>query len=92
MEDAQQMLSELCMHPLIEKKRYFLPFEGHTWEVDVFEGDNAGLIVAEIELEAEDEHFSLPEWVTEEVSHDPKYRNSNLITSPFSVWGKTATA
>jgi adenylate cyclase len=87
MEDAEQILSELCMRPLIEKRRYLIPFGGHTWELDIFEGDNAGLIIAEIELKAEDERFSLPEWATKEVSHDPRYRNSSLITSPFSEWG-----
>ena len=85
-DDAKEILSELCIHPLIEKKRYLIPFKGHTWEVDVFEGENSGLIIAEIELKEEAETFTLPEWVTQEVSYDPKYRNSNLIISPYSEW------
>ena len=88
-EDAQQILDELCAHPLIEKTRYLIPQGEHTWELDIFEGDNQGLIVAEIELESENEAFELPVWVTEDVSHDTRYRNSNLISHSFSSWDKT---
>jgi len=84
--DAEKMLQELCTSPLIEKKRYLVPYEGHTWELDIFEGDNAGLIVAEIELNTENEIFKKPSWVTKEVSFDPRYRNSSLITYPYSLW------
>jgi len=84
--DAQQMLEELCNSTVIIKKRYLIPYEGHTWEVDVFEGNNKGLIVAEIELSDENETFSKPDWITEEVSYDPRYRNSNLISYPYSSW------
>jgi adenylate cyclase len=84
--DAQEMLEELCIKTLIEKKRYVVPYEDHLWEIDIFEGSNEGLIIAEIELSDESETFSKPEWVTKEVSHDPKYRNSNLITHPYSSW------
>ncbi len=85
-EDAQQILTELCAHPLVEKTRYLIPYGEHTWELDIFEGENEGLIVAEIEFESENEVFELPTWVTEEVSHDTKYRNSNLISHPFCDW------
>ena len=85
-EDAKKMLSELCAKPLIEKRRYLIPYRGHTWELDIFEGENAGLIVAEIELGDENEVFEKPRWITEEVSFDPRYRNANLITHPFSKW------
>lgn len=85
-KDAEKMLSELCAAPLIEKKRYLIPYKGHTWELDIFEGENAGLIVAEIELGDEGEVFEKPGWVTGEVSFDPRYRNANLITHPFSMW------
>jgi len=84
--DAEKMLSELCARPLIEKKRYLVPYRGHTWELDIFEGENAGLIVAEIELSDENEVFEKPRWITEEISFDPRYRNANLITHPFSKW------
>ena len=87
-KDAQQILNELCAHPLIEKTRYLIPYEGHTWELDIFEGHNEGLVVAEIELSSEDEKFELPIWATEEVSYDTKYRNTNLITHPFCEWDK----
>ncbi len=86
LSDARQMLEELCNGEVIEKKRYLLPYAGHVWEIDLFEGKNRGLIVAEIELSDENEIFKKPEWITEEVSYDPKYRNSNLIVHPYSSW------
>ena len=85
-EDAQQILNELCTHPLIEKTRYLIPYGDHTWELDIFEGDNQGLVVAEIEFSHENESFEKPEWITKEVSYDTKYRNSNLIAHPFCSW------
>lgn len=84
--DAEEMLQEFCHTFTIEKRRYLLSYRGHTWEIDVFEGGNRGLIVAEIELSSEEEAFEVPEWVTEEVSFDPKYRNSNLISHPYTRW------
>lgn len=83
--DAEEMISELS-GPSIEKDRYEIKFESHLWEVDVFFGENEGLIVAEIELTAEDEFFEKPGWVGEEVSDDPRYFNSNLENNPFSQW------
>ena len=88
MRDALLMLDEFCEGSVIEKKRYLVPYEGHTWEIDIFEGENEGLIVAEIELSDENEAFAKPEWVTREVSSDPKYRNSNLIMHPYTRWEK----
>lgn len=85
-EDAKQILDELCAHPLIEKTRYFIPHGKHTWELDIFEGENEGLVVVEIELSNENEAFELPTWITQEVSQDTKYRNSSLVTHPFSLW------
>jgi CYTH domain-containing protein len=85
--DADAMLTLLCMHPLIEKVRYREPWGGHTWEVDVFEGENAGLIVAEIELPSADTPFSKPPWIGAEVSADPRYFNAALIQHPYSEWG-----
>jgi len=87
-EDARVLLSELCEKPLIEKKRYKIEFAGFIWEVDEFFGENEGLIVAEIELESEDQQFEKPEWVGKEVSDDPRYFNSSLIKNPFSSWEK----
>lgn len=70
----------------IEKTRYEFPLGIHSWEVDVFEGANTGLIVAEIELASADEPFEKPSWVTEEVTDDEKYLNTNLAIHPFSKW------
>ena len=86
--DAQQLL-QLCDGPLIEKTRYCIDFKGHTFEVDVFEGDNAGLIVAEVELQSADEKVELPGWIEREVSHDVRYFNSNLAINPFCNWRDT---
>jgi len=84
--DAEALLTQLALRPLIEKSRYRIPYEGMTWEVDEFYGDNAGLVVAEIELTAEDQAFAKPEWVGEEVTHDARYFNANLLRHPFSAW------
>jgi len=84
--EARELLDHFCDGPLIEKTRYLVEHAGHTWEVDVFEGDNAGLIVAEVELEDEAEPMELPDWVGEEVSHDPRYYNVNLVHHPYKDW------
>ncbi|MES2125234.1 MAG: CYTH domain-containing protein [Gemmatimonadota bacterium] len=84
--DAEQMLDTLCLHPLIEKKRYREWYGGWHWEIDVFEGENAGLIVAEVELPTEVATVALPSWVGREVSDDPRYFNSNLARHPYSAW------
>lgn len=84
--DAAELLDRLCAQPLIEKYRRRIPFAGHTWEVDEFLGANAGLVVAEIELGAEDEHFDKPAWIGAEVTGDARYFNSNLVRLPFSLW------
>jgi adenylate cyclase len=84
--DAQQMLERLCERPLIEKRRHRLTVAGHVWEVDVFGGDNAGLVVAEIELRSEDESFEKPAWLGREVTGDPRYFNANLVVRPFRSW------
>ena len=80
------MLDLFCEGPLIEKTRYLVEHVGHVWEVDVFTGDNEGLVVAEIELDAADESFALPDWAGEEVSHDPRYYNVCLVKNPFKNW------
>lgn len=85
-EDAHQLLDSLCRQPLIEKTRFRIDYQGHTWEVDEFHGDNEGLTVAEIELRSETESFASPPWLGEEVSGDPRYFNSNLVKNPFSDW------
>lgn len=83
-EDAIEML-KLC-EKKIEKTRYYEKAGEHTFEVDVFKGDNEGLIVAEIELKSEDEDFIKPDWLGEEVSDDARYFNSNLVNNPYKLW------
>jgi len=85
-EDAHAMLDGLCERPLIEKTRYRIEHRGLVWEVDEFAGENAGLLLAEVELESEDQDIALPEWIGEEVTGDPRYYKANLIANPFSQW------
>jgi adenylate cyclase len=84
--DAAELLDKLCQCPLIEKYRRRIAYQGHTWEVDEFLGENAGLLVAEIELASEDEAFDKPDWIGEEVTGDARYYNSSLIRTPYSLW------
>ena len=84
--DADEMLATLCHRPLIEKCRYRVRHGGLDWEIDEFFGDNAGLVVAEVELESERQTIERPAWLGEEVTSDPKYFNANLIARPFSTW------
>ena len=84
--DAEEMLNDLCVGPKIEKTRYFVDHGDHTWEVDVFEGENEGLVVAEIELGSEDEAFEKPPWTDEEVSHEERYYNVCLVKHPYKDW------
>lgn len=85
-KDAEELLEHLCEKPFIEKVRYRIPCGDQVFEVDEFLDDNAGLIVAEIELESEDQEFSKPAWLGEEVTRDPRYYNANLVKHPFKEW------
>jgi adenylate cyclase len=84
--DAEELLDRLCERPLVEKYRRRIDFQGFTWEVDEFLGENAGLVVAEIELPAEDAVFDLPDWIGKEVTGERRYYNSSLIRLPYSKW------
>lgn len=84
--DANEMLDKLCQKPLIEKTRYLRKEGELTWEIDIFEGENTGLMVAEIELASEDQTVPLSSWVGEEVTGDVRYYNSNLVNNPYSRW------
>jgi adenylate cyclase len=86
LKDAKNMLSTLTVGPVIEKYRHYVTFESHTWEVDVFLGDNDGLIVAEVEMANEDEAVALPDWVTKEVTHLPRFYNISLSQKPYCDW------
>ncbi len=83
--DALELLKQ-CKGLLISKIRYEIPYEGHLWELDIFEDENKGLIVAEIELDDENEEFKLPNWAKTEVSNDPRYTNASLSQLPYSQW------
>ncbi|VXD24027.1 Adenylate cyclase [Planktothrix serta PCC 8927] len=82
-EDAQELLETLCDRPLIEKTRYKILMGDLIWEVDEFSGENQGLILAEVELETEDQNIDIPHWIAEEVTSDPRYYNVNLVKNPF---------
>ncbi|GAB3377924.1 CYTH domain-containing protein [Massilia agri] len=84
--DAEELLDRLCERPLVEKYRRRIVVKGFTWEVDEFLGENAGLVVAEIELPAEDTVFDLPDWIAREVTGERRYYNSSLIRLPYSKW------
>jgi adenylate cyclase len=87
LDDALNLLS-MCEKPIIEKTRFLIPSNRSTWEIDVFDGENKGLVIAEIELTSEEESFDIPNWLGEEVSSESKYYNSSLITNPYSNWKK----
>ncbi len=86
--EAQEMLTHLCVKPIIEKYRFKVTYSGLIWEIDEFIGDNAGLILAEVELVSPEQKISLPDWIGTEVTGDPKYYNSNLIKNPYKNWTK----
>lgn len=88
-EEAKEIIENLCQKPVIEKRRYnYQAADGHLWEIDEFFGENEGLVVAEIELLREDEPFEKPDWVGEDVTSDMRYYNSNLMQNPYINWKK----
>ena len=89
-QDAEEMLQAFCIQPYIDKTRHLVAHDGLTFEVDEFHGANAGLIVAEVELQSENQTFSRPDWLGEDVSMDTRYRNLALVFHPFSHWEKQA--
>ena len=86
--DAESMLSNTCQQPIIDKTRYVLEHNGFIWEVDEFHGDNAGLVVAEIELKDKNTKFDLPDFVGKEVTGDARYYNACLFKNPYKIWNK----
>lgn len=86
--DAAAMLDRLCERPIVEKDRHVEVHGGKTWEIDVFHGENEGLVLAELELASEDEPFTKPPWAGEEVSSDPRYANASLARNPFTRWSE----
>jgi adenylate cyclase len=87
--DAEELMG-LCGGGIVSKTRHRIEHAGHTWEIDVFEGENAGLVLAEVELDSEDEAVELPGWAGEEVSTDPRYRNTYLSQHPHRTWREGA--
>ena len=87
--DAEELLEHLRVGAVIDKTRHEVDHRGHTWEIDEFAGENAGLIVAEIELDAADADFARPPWLGEEVSDDIRYYNVELALRPYRSWGAT---
>jgi CYTH domain-containing protein len=85
---AAACIEELCSGPVIDKTRYRVTHGAHVWEVDVFHGDNDGLVIAEIELARDDEVFECPAWLGAEVSGDPRYYNSSLARRPYRSWAR----
>lgn len=86
LSDAEEMIETLAEKPVIDKVRHFVSFAGKTWEIDEFSGENQGLIVAEVELDSENEQITLPEWVDEDVSQDTRYYNVCLVKNPYKNW------
>ena len=86
-QDALELL-DICEKPLIEKNRYRIEEGGLVWEIDEFFGENQGLIIAELELQSEDQEFEKPDWVGEDVTGDPRYYNVNLIKNPYTKWDR----
>ena len=84
--EGEEILNTLCEKPLIEKTRHLVPYDQHIWEIDVFTGDNEGLIVAEIELSQVGELFSKPSWIDMEVTDDLRYYNNKLCKNPYKNW------
>ncbi len=84
--DEAHELMKLCLPGIIDKTRYLVEYAGHTWEIDEFYGENEGLIMAEIELQSENEPFEKPDFIGEEVTGDPRYYNSHLMIHPYNQW------
>ncbi|PKO95949.1 MAG: adenylate cyclase [Bacteroidetes bacterium HGW-Bacteroidetes-9] len=84
--DAELMLAEMCVGSVIEKLRYRIDYQGFIWEVDEFLGENEGLIVAEIEVDTEEQEFAKPDWVGLEVTNEPRYLNAYLSEHPYKSW------
>jgi len=85
-DDAKNIINELCSGGVVDKTRYEITHENHTWEIDIFHGQNEGLVVAEVEVQSESESVSLPKWIVKEVTGDPKYFNVSLLSNPYSQW------
>jgi CYTH domain-containing protein len=86
MTDAHDMLRKLCERPPVEKIRHSVPYGGMTWDIDLFIGDNEGLVIAEIELADPEQAIALPPWVGKEITADRRYLNASLYHNPYKEW------
>ena len=86
--DAREMMRLLCRGRSLTKMRHWVEHGGDLWEVDVFEGDNQGLVIAELEIRQREQQFEIPGWLGREVSHDPRYLNSSLAVAPYRRWDR----
>jgi len=86
LEDGEEILAVIAQQPFIDKTRYKVKCGDHVWDLDLFEGENRGLVVAEVELGSEEESFEMPSWAGEEVSEDPRYYNVSLVKNPYTRW------
>ena len=86
LQDAIEMQEEFCEDLFVEKTRYNIENEGHVWELDIFEGENKGLVIVEIELKDENEEYQKPEWILEDVTMDKRYSNARLARNPYKEW------
>ncbi|MCW8908679.1 MAG: CYTH domain-containing protein [Sedimenticola sp.] len=86
LEDAEAILLQVAQQPYISKTRYKVKCGNHIWDLDLFDGENQGLVMAEVELSDEREPFEMPEWAGEEVSGDPRYYNASLVKNPYTAW------
>ncbi len=91
LEDAEA-LARLCMGIELRKTRFCTPYGGRIWEIDIYDGENSGLVIAEVELESETETVDLPPWVGREVTHERRYYAANLATRPYHSWADDADA
>lgn len=88
LDDGKKILATLAAGPVIEKDRYLVKVDSHIWEIDEFFGDNQGLVVAEVEMQSEDETFLMPEWVGREVTEEVRFYNISLSKRPFNSWSE----
>ncbi|WP_029407644.1 CYTH domain-containing protein [Thiomicrorhabdus sp. Milos-T2] len=88
LDDGKKILATLASGPVIEKERHLVTVDSHTWEIDEFFGDNQGLVIAEVEIQSEDETFSMPEWAGREVTEEVRFYNISLSKRPFNSWSE----
>lgn len=92
MHEAQKILKTLTVGPVIEKVRYLVRYGNHIWEIDEFQGDNAGLVIAEVEMDSENDQILMPAWAGAEVTHEARFYNVSLSRYPYKDWSEDEKA